>query len=338
MNRRAEVTLSTHFPDTETVRAALYMAIRAPSVHNSQPWRWRVGPHSLHLYTDLERHLPNTDPDRRDLMLSCGAALNHCVIALAALGWQSKIHRFPNPSDVQHLASIELQRRTPAELDVSLAAAIPRRRTDRRYFRSWPVPPGDIAVMAARAARAGVKVLRVEDVTGLKGIVAQAARKHTNDSEYLGELAAWSGRHAAFAGVPARSTPAPDPRAEMPGRQFAGTALAQPPETTAADDNAEVLALGTRDDDELARLRAGEATSLVLLTATALGLASCPITEPLEIAETRESVRADIFDHNEFPQMLLRVGWAPVNADPLPSTPRWPLPNTVKRLDGSPFD
>ena len=94
---------------------------------------------------------------------------------------------------------------------------------------------------------------------------------------------------------------------------FAATALCQPPETTAADDNAVALAhLGTRDDNalDLARLRAGEATSLVLLTATALGLASRPITEPLEIPETRIAVRAEISELNEFPQMLLRVGWA----------------------------
>jgi nitroreductase len=330
--------MNTHFPDRETLRSALSLAIRAPSVHNSQPWRWRVGPHSLHLDADLDRHLPNTDPDRRDLMLSCGAALNHCVTALAALGWQSKVHRFPNPADPQHLASIELQRRTPAELDVALAAAIPRRRTDRRYFSSWSVPPGDIALMGSRAARAGVKLLRVEDVTGLKEVVTQAARKHAGDSDYLSELAAWSGRHGSLAGVPARNTPAPDPTAELPSRIFAGTVLAQPPKTTSTDDNAEVLALGTRDDDDLARLRAGEATSLVLLTATALGLASCPITEPLEIPQTREAVRRDIFDSNEFPQMLLRVGWAPVNADPLPSTPRWPLSDAVTRLDGSPFE
>ena len=113
--------------------------------------------------------------------------------------------------------------------------------------------------------------------------------------------------------------------------------LSQPPETTAADDNAVALALlGTRDDDDLTRLRAGEATSLVLLAATALGLASRPITEPLEIPETRKAVRAEIFELNEFPQMLLRVGWAP-NADPLPSTPRWPLADVVTRLDGSAY-
>jgi Nitroreductase family len=161
---------------------------------------------------------------------------------------------------------------------------------------------------------------------------------HVQDDEYMRELTAWSGRHASHAGVPARNTPALDPTAELPGRVFAGVALSQPPGTTSDDDNAVVLALGTRGDDDLARLRAGEATSLMLLTATAVGLASCPITEPLEIPQTRAAVRAEVFDDQEFPQMLLRVGWAPVNADPLPSTPRWPVSDIVTRLDGSPFE
>lgn len=330
--------MSTHFPDDETLRAALSLATRAPSVHNSQPWRWRVGPHSVHLYANVDRHLRSTDPDQRDLMLSCGAALNHCAIALAALGWQSKIHRFPNPADPLHLAAIELQSHTPAEIDVALAAAIPRRRTDRRHFSSWPVPPGDIALMGSRAARSGVKMLRVEDMAWLNDIAAQAMHTHADDAEYARELTEWSGRYGSLAGVPARNTPAPDPTSELPSRVFAGTALAQPSGTTSAEDNAVVLALGTFDDDALARLRAGEATSLMLLTATAQGLASCPITEPLEIPRTRAAVRADIFDDNEYPQMLLRVGWAPVNADPLPSTPRWPLSDVVTRLDGSPFE
>ncbi len=40
-------------PDAETIRSALLLAVRAPSVHNSQPWRWAIGEHSLHLYADL---------------------------------------------------------------------------------------------------------------------------------------------------------------------------------------------------------------------------------------------------------------------------------------------
>jgi nitroreductase len=178
---------------------------------------------------------------------------------------------------------------------------------------------------------------RIDDITHLTQIVAEAASRHATDFAYSAELAAWSGRYAADAGVPARNTPVPDSAQAIPARWFAGPVLAQPPVDAAAD-NAVVLALGTADDDDLSRLRAGEATSVVLLTATALGLSSCPITEPLEIAETREAVREDVLGEDGHPQMLLRIGWAPVNSDPLPATPRRGLEEVVVRLDDARLD
>ena len=321
--------MNMRFPDADTIRTALALASRAPSVHNTQPWRWRVGAESLHLYADADRQLPNTDPDGRDLILSCGAALNHCVVAWAAVGWRAKVIRLPNPADPNHLAAIQLFPYSADAMDITLAAAIPRRRTDRRHYSSWPVPVGDIALMAARAARNGVTLCQVDDVDKLHNIVAQSVWDHMTH-DYLVELTEWSGRYASVAGVPARNAPKSDPRATIPGRYFAGPALAMPPGSSAADDNAVVFALGTRTDDRLSRLRAGEATSVVLLTATSMGLSSCPVTEPLETAETREAVHSDIFGDSNYPQMLLRVGWAPVNADPLPATPRRELGEFVE--------
>jgi hypothetical protein len=311
--------------------------VQAPSVHNTQPWRWRVGSDSLHLYAEPELHLPSTDPDGRDLILSCGITLHHCVVALAALGWQAKVHRLPNPDEPKHLAAVEVYRRASNEVDITLAAAIPRRRTDRRHYSSWSVPANYIALLGARAARAGVMLRQVEALPRLQNIVAQAVWRHATDHDYLTELTTWSGRYASLAGVPARNAPRSDPTAPVPPRLFAGPALAQPLGTESVDDRAAVLALGTNDDSTLARLRAGEATSLVLLSATALGLASCPVTEPLEITETRDAVQIEVFGISGFPQMLLRIGWAPVNADPLPATPRRPLEDVVEYLDGSAF-
>ncbi|BBX08952.1 Acg family FMN-binding oxidoreductase [Mycolicibacterium aichiense] len=325
--------MSAQFPEPDTIRTVLSLAMRAPSVHNSQPWHWRVGPSSLHLYADPSRHLPNTDPDRRDMLVSCGAALHHCTVALAALGWQAKIRRFPDPADSAHLASIEVVPLAAGELDVTLAAAITRRRTDRRTFSSWPVPGGDVALMGARAARAGVMLRKLDLLPHLTEIVARSVSQHAADADYLSELSAWSGRYGSLAGVPAHNTPAPDQHATLPARVFAGPILAQPSETPAAEDNGILLALGTETDDDLARLRAGEATSLVLLSATAMGLATCPVTEPLEIGETREAVREDVFGTSGYPQMLVRIGWAAVNADPLPATPRRPFSEVVGGLD-----
>jgi nitroreductase len=321
--------MSADFPDSTTIRTALTMALRAPSVHNTQPWLWRVAENSVHLYSNRKLQLTSTDPDSRDLTISCGIALNHCNVAFAALGWLANAHRFPNPADNSHLAAIELEQYPPTEVDIALAGAIMQRRTDRRRYSARPVSAADISLMGARAARAGVMLRNVESLTRLSELVSEAAYRHANSYQYLRELSIWSGRYASQAGVPARSAPRLDPATTIPRRAFAGPALTEPPATAAADDGAVVLALGTRDDDDVARLRAGEATSAVLLTATALGLASCPITEPLEIKEIRDEVAADVFGTSGYPQMLLRIGWAPVNAEPLPTTPRRALSDVV---------
>src|SRR5262249_25776301 len=160
-------------------------------------------------------------------LLSCGASLHHGVVALGALGWQPKVHRYPNPADPHHLAAIEVYRHSASELDIGLAAAIPRRRTDRRHYSSWPVPAAHIAAMCARAARAGVMLRQVESLPQLQRIVAEAVWRHATDADYLTELTTWSGRYASLAGVPARNTPPSDPTAPLPARLFAGPALAQ---------------------------------------------------------------------------------------------------------------
>lgn len=327
--------MTTHFPDEDTIRTVLALAGRAPSICNSQPWRWRVDDGALQLFVDPSLQLPSADPDGRDLILSCGAALNHCVIALAAMGWRARVHRLPDPGNPDHLATIETCCRDVDQTDVMLAAAIPRRRTDRRLYSAWPVPGADIALMGARAAGSGVMLRRIDRVDRLNQIVAQAVTAHLADPEYLSELTTWSGRYSSVAGVPAQNTPAPNASAAIRNRVFAGPTLAQPPGASPGDDNAVILALGTQTDDRLARLRAGEAASVVLLTATSLGLASCPLTEPLEIAATRNAVRSDVFGTAAYPQMLLRVGWAPVNANPLPSTPRRQLEDIVEWRTGT---
>lgn len=295
----------SHFPDAGTMSAVLAMATRAPSVHNSQPWHWQVDSKSLHLYANPSRQLPRTDPDRRDLMLSCGAALHHCTVALAATGWRAVVNRLPDPADPDYLAELTVEPQSAGELDVMLASAIGRRQTDRRNYSPGPVPWGDIALMGARAARSGVMLRQIELIPQLSAIVADSVARYPAD-------------------------PVPAPR-------FAGPALNRSPGSPADEDNGVVVALGTESDDSLARLRAGEATSLVLLSATAMGLASCPVTEPLEIPETRAAVRADVFGFSGHPQMLLRLGWAPAGAEPIPATPRRPVREVADWLPDGAF-
>src|SRR5260370_25362669 len=118
--------------DTQVVQKAVQLACRAPSVHNSQPWRWVSKDGGLRLFVDRDRTVPGTDRSGREAILSCGAALDHLRVAMLAAGWDAQIERFPNPNDRDHLASIEftaVDQVTGAHRD--RAKAILQRRTDR---------------------------------------------------------------------------------------------------------------------------------------------------------------------------------------------------------------
>ncbi|MVU78299.1 NAD(P)H nitroreductase [Nocardia sp. ET3-3] len=324
--------MSNH-PDHDTVRAALALAVRAPSVHNTQPWLWRVGDTTVQLYADDSRRLPHTDPDSRELVVSCGAALHHLCVAMRAFGWDTIVRRFPNPAEPRHLASVEFRPGEPNTDAMRLARAISQRRSDRRRFTSWEVPAGQVsAVMSAGAGTPGVQVREV-DATGEHARLLQAfvdaSTIHRDDPAYSAELAAWSGHHASPQGVPARNAvAATDPTV----RSFGDPRL---PEAVVHDteESARMLMVCTASDDLRSWLRAGEIASAVLLEATVRGLASCVLSEPLEVTGVRSRIRRDLLGDFGYPQLIIRMGWAATSAEPVPATPRLPLTDVVRPLE-----
>ncbi|MFI6866076.1 Acg family FMN-binding oxidoreductase [Nocardia sp. NPDC050406] len=317
-------------PSLDTLEAALDMAVRAPSVHNSQPWRWRIDGRTVDLYADPGRHLVATDPQRRGLVLSCGAALHHLRVAMAVLGWSADVRHLPNPADTEHLATVEFRPREPRPADFALAAALMHRRSDRRRYSWWQVPSPYVRRISSQATRFGATARHVPD--GLRSRLArparEAARRHAADPAYQRELAAWSGRRGTTDGVPAANTPCPGADDEIPVRVFNEPGLA---DRTEHPDAAEWLVVCTPADDRLSRLRAGEAISAMLLSATELGLSTCLQTEPLGVPELRDDIRAQVLQNCAHPQAMVRIGWVPTSAAPLPHTPRRPLEEVVER-------
>lgn len=316
----------------ETVLSALEMANRAPSVHNSQPWRWMLEPHSVHLFVDRSRLLPALDPTGREMVLSCGAALHHARIAFPALGWRTRVHRLPNPAQPDHLASIEVGRRPAPEVDtvaVELATAIARRRTDRRPFLPEPVPDRLLTALTGAAGAEDcslVLALGADTRRDLLIAIEHAGSVERDSADYRRELAQWSGSHLAFAeGVPARNIPADSDRA-MPARDFGTGELPVP----VLDDGAVLGVIVTEGDDQEDRLRAGEALSAVLLSATAAGLATCPLSQITEVPQSRDTVREQVLLGSGEPQIALRIGW-PVTAEfPAPATGRRPVAESLE--------
>src|SRR3954447_19773752 len=206
---------------TPQLDEAVEHALRAPSVHNTQPWRWRVDDADgvVELYADRGRHLSATDPDGRDLLISCGAALGHLVVALAHAGWRATTLRFPDPENSAHLATVRVTGPRDAQAGVlaELFPAIHRRHTDRRRFSHRPIPPGLIRDLVDAAARVDVvlqPVGRAQD--RFAAVLVDAASRPRWPPGSPAELQIWTRRHGgARDGIP--STAIADPPTGLPG-------------------------------------------------------------------------------------------------------------------------
>jgi hypothetical protein len=324
---------------TPQLDEAVAHALRAPSVHNTQPWRWRIDNAEgvVELYADRGRQLAATDPDGRDLLISCGAALGHLAVALAHQGRQATTLRFPDPDNTAHLATVRVEA-TPGADTAALAALFPaihRRHTDRRRFSHRPVPPGLIHDMIDAAARSDVVLQPVQHARErFAAVLVDAADRQRWTPGYPAELQIWTRRYrGARDGIP--STAIAPPPTGLPGpsglRRFPHAELAQPLPPAGhglPDDAAAFLVLATAQDRPQDRLRAGEALSSVLLTATRAGLATTPLSQATEVATSRDLLR-QVVGIPEQPQLVLRVGWPATRAAELTDTPRRDLASVL---------
>lgn len=317
--------MSARVPDTDVVRMAVALACRAPSVHNSQPWRWSYGTGALDLRSDASRAVRSTDPSGRQLVISCGAALHHLRVAFTALKWSTEVLTLPEGGNSERLATVRFARDArPASHDFDLVSAIRRRSSDRRPFH----PVGDPVVERIVSATAAASPARVTTLTAparavLAEATEQSAAQRHYDSAYHEELRWWTGHSAEYTGIPADALATAEQRARVDvGRPFPagtrGAAGAHPAET----DRSTIVLISTDGDDTESWIAAGEALSALLLEATVHRLATCPLTHVTEVAHSRATV-AGLLPGGGCPQALVRIGAASDEGRPKP-TPRLP--------------
>lgn len=316
-------------PSAEEYHAALSLAVRAPSLHNTQPWRWIVTKAGLLLRADRERQLPTTDMDGHGLLVSCGASLQLARIGLRASGWLNEVDRCPEPTDHDLLAKIRPTERVEVTTQVlDQVRAAQRRRSERRPFRDEGVPGWALDELRAAAAEPNVYldfVVREDERLELAVAATWADRYEQRDQDYRSELAEWIHRgEDVREGVPSTAIPhrvkGGARHTEVPVRDFEQGIPGQLPVTGDVDEQPALGVLFTVTDDTESRLRAGEALARVLVRAEELGLATSLMSQPVDFPGVRERVRV-LMSWVDHPHMMLRVGWPPPGAPP-PPTPR----------------
>jgi hypothetical protein len=332
----------------EITRYVVTAAVWAPSVHNTQPWRFSSSGRQLSLYADADRQLRVADPDGREMMISCGAAVFTARLALRSLGYLPETQVLPDPGQPLLVARVSWGRRAArTEFEQRLFGQVRRRRTHRGGFDPVPLPRGLLATLREGAARYGALLRIVADDgrrAALAAAVQAAERAQRLDSARVRELARWAPApgSARADGVPPASYPAREEHIspDFPGRDFAhGHGWGLPPLSTASlFRSAGVVALLTTADDRPPDwVDAGQALQRILLTASSYGIAAALHTQPLEVGWLRASIRTQLSD-GAYPQLVLRFGAVTQAADSVRRPPADVLPGSasedIKVSDG----
>ncbi len=280
----------------EAVAAAGY----APSIHDTQPWRWRLSGDILDLYLDRGRIPAGTDPDTRLATLSCGTALHHARTVLAAEGWRVRVDRMPDAADQDHLARLTVDGPAPAEPHaVRQVRTIPLRHTNRTPTTGAPIGSADLRAItdAVQAEGAWLRILKPNQVLELAAAAGQALQVEAVDPDWRAELAYWT---------------------EGDG------------DGSSRGDTAALFAiLYGHSDEPRDWVRAGEGMSAGWLIAAERGLSVRPMGAPVEVSATRDTLRR-LLDYLHHPYLVLRFGTGDHN-DRAGQAPRLPADQTLTR-------
>lgn len=307
------------------LRFALKYAILAPSAWNIQPWKFAIGDNYIDVFEDNERVQNERDPQGRELLVSCGAAIFNLRLAMHHYGLGAQAKYFPSADNKNHLVRLTVSPDSQDNLPSELLACCAKRHSYRRPFDSQRLSEDLVQQLKRAANDEGARFIPATTTStqlALSGMVAEGDRDLGANEAARKEYASWmrtgdnkgdgvpgyalgfGALESLFAPVTRRMFNYMDENAQK-DRELA---IAAPCVGTVA----------TEADNEAAWLQAGQAMERLLLVGVANGLQASVLNQPISVSELRERLRTLLCIKTGWPQVVLRLGYTSADIKPTP--------------------
>jgi hypothetical protein len=310
------IETSAATPDAR-MREIVRCATLAPSSHNTQCWRFRIGERAVSMLPDLQRRCPAVDPDDHHLFVSLGCAAENLLQAAAAMG----LHGDP-VFDAAADGALEIALAPGKALPSPLFDAIPRRQSTRTEFDGKPLSNDDLRMLEAAGTGNGVRVELITEPRAMAAVlefVVQGNTAQMRDAAFVRELKQWmrfNGAQAAASGDGLFSACSGNPT----GPEWLGSRMFDLffKEKTENDkyarqvrSSAGIAVFVSETDDRAHWVEAGRAFERFALQATALGIRNAHLNQPVEVASLRPAFARLIGVASGRPDLVIRFGRGP---------------------------
>ncbi len=295
-------------------------AIKAPSVHNSQPWKFKLEENSITIFPDYERILPVADRDNRELFISLGCALENLIIAAGYFGYHTEIEmRMEDP--LKESIRVEFSSGNNQNYE-KLFKNIEIRQSTRSKYNKALIPPADIEKLNEAGNQDQVLFLLLTaavDIDPIIEITKRATVLQFLNKEFINELIKWirfSRRTAKKTGDGLYSGTIGSPSVpKWLGKLILKLTLDPKREArknvNLMKNSSGILIFIAKENSKEAWINLGRSFQRVTLTATSLNINHAHINAACEpIAARRELVEVLQLNPEEQPFLIIRIGYS----------------------------
>lgn len=300
---------------TDFIQIASY-ASKAPSGHNTQPWKFHITDGTITVLPNLEVALPVVDGNNRELFISLGCAVENLCIAAGYFGYTTHIIECSIEAIILELTKNDLT------IEDSLFHQIEKRQTNRNIYNGNKISDGILQQLQSIPKGNGIQFYFTEINTPFANTITQYIMKGNEiqmaDISFKNELLSWmrfnkkqvEATHNGLSYLVFGNPPLPRILARPIVSLFLKPNAQNKSDRKKINSSSHFVVCTTQQDTIEEWINLGRTLQRFLLKATEIGISYAFLNQPCEVAVLAFDLRGKLPVNKEYPTLIMRIGYA----------------------------